>query len=67
MQWAGKLNIYFLIFLNTVFDFAGLFLVTILVQSLHVYTGDHCEGVRSLLLQTKNPRYSSPAIATTVC
>ena len=33
-------------FCNIVFDFAGLFLVAILVRNL--YTRDPCEGVRSL-------------------
>ena len=40
---------------NVMFDFAGLFLVAMLVQNL--YTGDPCEGVWSLPPQTKNPRY----------
>ena len=48
---AGKLNVNFS---NIVFDFVGLFLVAILVRNL--YTGDPCEGVRSLPPQTKNPR-----------
>ena len=43
-----------------VFDFAGLFLVAILVQNL--YTGDPREGLRSLPPQTKNPRYG-PALS----
>ena len=42
------------LFSNIVFDFAGLFLVAMLVRN--VYTGDPCEGVRSLPLQIKNPR-----------
>ena len=33
---------------------AGLYLVALLVRNL--YTGDPCEGVRSLPSQTKNPR-----------
>ena len=40
---------------NILFDFAGLFLVAILIRNL--YTGDPCEGVRSLPPQTKDPRY----------
>ena len=40
---------------NIVFDFAGLFLVAILIQNL--YTGDPCEGVQSLPPQTKDPGY----------
>ena len=39
----GKLNVFFP---KLVFDFAGLFLVAILVRNLS--TGDPCEGVRSL-------------------
>ena len=38
-----------------VFDFAGLFLVPILVRNL--YTGEPCETMRSLPLQTKSPSY----------
>ena len=45
----GKLNISYI-----VFDFAGLFLVAILVQNL--YKGDPSEGLQSLPPQTKNPR-----------
>ena len=45
----------FFFFCSIVFDFAGLFLVAILVQNL--CTGDPCEGVRSLPSQTKTPRY----------
>ena len=40
-------------FSNIVFDFAGLFLVAILVRNL--YTGYPCEGVLSLPPQIKNP------------
>ena len=49
-------------FSNIVFDFAGLFLVAILVQNL--YTGDP-EGVQSLPPQTKKPRYG-PVLKGTV-
>ena len=42
----GKLNAFFS---NIVFEFAGLY--------FFLYTGDSCEGVRSLSPQTKNSRY----------
>ena len=42
---ARKTIFFFLIF-NIVFDFAGLFLVALLVQNL--YMGDPSEGVQSL-------------------
>ena len=42
----------FCIFSNIVFDFAGLFLVAMLVRN--VYTGDPCEGVRSLPANKKS-------------
>ena len=50
----------FFFFSNIVFDFAGVFLVAILVPNL--YTGDPRECVRSLPPQTKNPGYG-PDIA----
>ena len=54
-SFARKTKFLFFFFSITVFDFAGLFLVAILVRNL--YTGDLCEGVRNLLMQTNNPRY----------
>ena len=42
-------------FPNIVFNFAGLSCSYILVRNL--YTGDPCEGVRSLPPQTNNQRY----------
>ena len=54
----GKLNV---IFSNKVFDFAGLFLVAILVRNL--YKRDPCDGVWGVPTQTKNLRYG-PVIKT---
>ena len=52
------------LFSNIVFDFAGLFLVAMLVRN--VYTGDPCEGVQSLPPRTKNPGYG-PVSRAVLC